>query len=104
MTYDDGENWIKLNQPSVGQFYAINVDNQKPYHVYGGLQDNGVWAGPHNAKEDKSWHQRGQYPWESIMGGDGMQIQIDSRNPNIVYTGFQFGNYFRKKRMHISFY
>jgi len=98
MTYDDGDNWNKLNEPSVGQFYAINVDNQKPYHVYGGLQDNGVWVGPHNAQENKSWHQRGQYPWESIMGGDGMQIQIDSRNANIVYTGFQFGNYFRIDR------
>jgi photosystem II stability/assembly factor-like uncharacterized protein len=95
ISYDDGENWIKNNSPSVGQFYAINVDNEKPYNVYGGLQDNGVWKGNSNAKEDKSWQQQGQYPWEAIMGGDGMQIQIDSRNSNIVYTGFQFGNYFR---------
>ncbi len=98
MSYDDGENWVKLNSPSVGQFYAINVDNEKPYNVYGGLQDNGVWVGANNAREDKSWHQRGQYPWESIMGGDGMQIQIDSRDANIVYTGYQFGNYFRINR------
>ncbi|NND51528.1 MAG: glycosyl hydrolase [Flavobacteriaceae bacterium] len=98
ITYDDGENWIKNNMPSVGQFYAINVDNEEPYNVYGGLQDNGVWAGPHNAPEDKSWHQRGQYPWEAIMGGDGMQVEIDSRDANIVYTGFQFGNYFRINR------
>lgn len=98
MTYDDGENWTKLNEPSVGQFYAINVDNQKPYHVYGGLQDNGVWEGPHTARENKSWHQRGQYPWKGIMGGDGMQVQIDSRNANIVYTGSQFGSYFRLDR------
>ena len=95
MTYDDGENWTKLNSPSVGQFYAINVDNAKPYNVYGGLQDNGVWKGPHNATENKSWHQSGDYPWKSIMGGDGMQVQVDSRNNDIVYTGFQFGNYFR---------
>ncbi|WP_431157229.1 WD40/YVTN/BNR-like repeat-containing protein [Winogradskyella poriferorum] len=95
ITYDDGENWIKNNSPSVGQFYAINVDNEKPYNVYGGLQDNGVWKGANNAREDKGWHQRGQYPWKSIMGGDGMQIQIDNRNSNIVYTGYQFGNYFR---------
>ncbi|WP_339623600.1 glycosyl hydrolase [uncultured Winogradskyella sp.] len=95
ITYDDGENWIKNNSPSVGQFYAINVDNEKPYNVYGGLQDNGVWKGTHTARENKSWHQRGQYPWKSIMGGDGMQIQIDNRNSNIVYTGYQFGNYFR---------
>lgn len=95
ISYDDGENWIKNNSPSVGQFYAINVDNEQPYNVYGGLQDNGVWFGAHNASEDKSWHQRGQYPWKGIMGGDGMQIQIDSRNHNIVYTGYQFGNYYR---------
>jgi photosystem II stability/assembly factor-like uncharacterized protein len=98
ITYDDGENWIKNNSPSVGQFYAINVDNEKPYNVYGGLQDNGVWVGANNAREDVRWHASGQYPWESLMGGDGMQVQIDSRNSNIVYTGFQFGNYFRINR------
>jgi len=95
ISYDDGAHWLKANQPNVGQFYAINIDHQKPYHVYGGLQDNGVWKGPHNATEDEAWHQTGHYPWEGIMGGDGMQVQIDDRNPNIVYTGFQFGNYFR---------
>ncbi|GAB4159275.1 MAG: hypothetical protein Tsb0033_13620 [Winogradskyella sp.] len=95
ITYDDGANWIKNNSPSVGQFYAINVDNEKPYNVYGGLQDNGVWVGANNAREDKSWHQEGQYPWKAIMGGDGMQVQIDNRNSNIVYTGYQFGNYYR---------
>ena len=95
ITYDDGKNWIKNNSPSVGQFYAINVDNENPYNVYGGLQDNGVWIGANNARENKSWHQRGQYPWKGIMGGDGMQIEIDNRNYNIVYTGYQFGNYFR---------
>ncbi|MEB8328167.1 glycosyl hydrolase [Flavobacteriaceae bacterium KMM 6897] len=95
ISYDDGENWIKNNTPSVGQFYYINVDNEEPYNVYGGLQDNGVWVGAHNAEENTEWHQVGQYPWKSIMGGDGMQVQIDSRNHNIVYTGFQFGNYYR---------
>ncbi len=99
ITYDDGENWIKANQPNVGQFYAINVDTESPYNVYGGLQDNGVWVGANTSKEDASWHQSGHYPWESIMGGDGMQVQIDNRDSNIVYTGFQFGNYFRLNRV-----
>ncbi|TXN37544.1 glycosyl hydrolase [Flagellimonas hymeniacidonis] len=95
ITYDDGENWMKNNSPTVAQFYAINVDNEKPYNVYGGLQDNGVWKGAHNNKQDSHWHQSGKNPWEMIMGGDGMQVQIDNRNSNIVYTGYQFGNYFR---------
>lgn len=98
ITYDDGETWIKNNSTSVGQFYAINYDNEKPYNVYGGLQDNGVWVGAHTARNDRGWMQNGGYPWEFIMGGDGMQIQIDSRNSDIVYTGFQFGNYYRLNR------
>ncbi|MCL7752387.1 glycosyl hydrolase [Polaribacter sp. Z022] len=98
ISYDDGENWIKLNAPAVGQFYAVYADNQKNYKVYGGLQDNGVWVANHNARIDKRWKQTGQNPYESIMGGDGMQVQVDDRNPNIVYTGYQFGNYFRIDR------
>lgn len=95
ITYDDGENWIKNNSPSVGQFYDINVDNQKPYNVYGGLQDNGVWFGPSNYKASKNWESRGDYPYKMIGGGDGMQVQIDSRDNNIVYSGSQFGYYYR---------
>ncbi|WP_299798661.1 glycosyl hydrolase [uncultured Maribacter sp.] len=94
-SYDDGKHWFKNNSPTVGQFYAIAVDNEKPYNVYGGLQDNGVWMGPNNAEENSKWQQTGQYPWKSIMGGDGMQVEVDNRNANIVYTGYQFGNYFR---------
>jgi len=95
ISYDDGENWIKLNNAAVGQFYSVFADNQKNYNVYGGLQDNGVWFGPNNAKIDKTWHQTGQNPFKSIMGGDGMQVQVDNRDHNIVYTGYQFGNYYR---------
>ena len=98
ISYDDGENWIKNNAPSVGQFYAIQVDNEEPYNVYGGLQDNGVWVGSHTYEENPGWMQNGKYPYEFIMGGDGMQIQVDNRDSDIVYTGFQFGNYFRLNR------
>lgn len=98
LSYDDGESWIKLNDPAVGQFYAVYADNQKNYKVYGGLQDNGVWVADNNARINKGWQQSGQNPYQSIMGGDGMQVQVDDRNPNIVYTGYQFGNYFRINR------
>tara|TARA_B100001146_G_scaffold225213_1_gene247925 strand:- start:3267 stop:6110 length:2844 start_codon:yes stop_codon:yes gene_type:complete len=98
ISYDDGETWIKNNSPSVGQFYSVNVDNEEPYNVYGGLQDNGVWVGPHTSEMNNEWMQSGQNPYQAIMGGDGMQVQIDSRNSNVVYTGFQFGNYFRINR------
>ena len=98
ISYDDGESWIKANQPAVGQFYTVYADNQKNYKVYGGLQDNGVWVANNNAKMDKRWKQTGKNPYESLMGGDGMQVAVDDRNPNIVYTGYQFGNYYRIDR------
>ncbi len=107
ISYDDGAHWFKGNSHSVSQFYAVNVDEQEPYNIYGGMQDNGVWVGPSNYQFSSEWLQTGKYPYENLMGGDGMQIQIDKRNPNIVFTGFQFGNYYRidranNKREYIS--
>ena len=98
ISYDSGENWIKCNTPAVGQFYSIAVDNEEPYNVYGGLQDNGVWVGPSTYEPSVGWHDSGKYPYEFLFGGDGMQVQVDPRNKNTVYTGFQFGSYYRLDR------
>lgn len=95
ISYDDGATWIKCNSPAVGQFYAIAVDMAKPFNVYGGLQDNGVWMGPHTNRESDRWHSSGHYAYKMILGGDGMEVAIDNRDNTTVYTGFQFGNYFR---------
>ena len=95
ISYDNGENWMKCNHPPLGQFYYVAVDMAKPYRVYGGLQDNGVWMGAHTYKASPRWQSSGQYGYKSIMGGDGMQVAIDPRDNATVYTGFQFGNYFR---------
>ena len=98
ITYDNGEHWFKCNNQAVGQFYTVNVDDEKTYNVYGGLQDNGVWVGANNYEHSLDWQQDGKYPYEFLMGGDGMQVQIDNRDANIVYTGYQFGNYYRIDR------
>ncbi|MCB9290645.1 MAG: glycosyl hydrolase [Lewinellaceae bacterium] len=95
ISYDDGKTWIKCNTPAVGQFYSIAVDMAEPYRVYGGLQDNGVWMGPSTYKASTGWHDSGRYPYRSLQGGDGMQVAIDPRDNETVYTGYQFGNYFR---------
>lgn len=95
ITYDDGASWFKANMPSVGQFYAITVDDAKPYNVYGGLQDNGSWWGPSTHKEDAGWIDNGQYAYKGINGGDGMQAQVDTRDNATVYSGSQFGVYGR---------
>ena len=95
ISYDDGKTWMKCNTPAVGQFYAVSYDLEKPYNVYGGLQDNGVWFGSSANTPNREWHQTGIYPFKEIMGGDGMQVAVDTRGSNNVYTGYQFGNYFR---------
>jgi hypothetical protein len=95
ISWDNGANWFKANTPSVGQFYSVAADMAKPYNVYGGLQDNGVWCGPSNYSPSLEWYDDGRYPYVRLLGGDGMQVQVDTRDNNIVYTGYQFGHYFR---------
>jgi photosystem II stability/assembly factor-like uncharacterized protein len=92
---DNGKSWIKCNSIPLGQFYYVNVDMDEPYNVYGGLQDNGVWKGPSNYTYSNRWQAEGHYPYEELLGGDGMQVQIDPRNNDIIYAGSQFGYYSR---------
>lgn len=87
-SYDNGRTWDFLNTIAIGQFYEIGLDNEKPYHICGGLQDNGSWCGPIQtlvrdgiANED----------WLLIHGGDGFYAQIDPMEPWIVYTESQDG-------------
>ncbi|MEJ2004883.1 MAG: glycosyl hydrolase, partial [Cyclobacteriaceae bacterium] len=91
-SFDEGANWRHINNMSVGQFYTVNVDNREPYHIYGGLQDNGTLAGSSRSVPNRTEH------WDAIYGGDGMFVAPDPRNPDVVYVGFQFGNYARINR------
>ncbi len=86
-SYDGGESWLVLNSIAVGQFYTVAVDMAEPYHIYGGLQDNGTWKGSSLSEVGDAWSRVG--------GGDGMYVQIDSRDDATVYSGFQFGYYGR---------
>jgi photosystem II stability/assembly factor-like uncharacterized protein len=96
ISYNGGQSWLKANVPPLGQYYAVAVDNHPDgYRVYGGLQDNGTWRGPHDYEAGRGWQQNGRYPYEALFGGDGMQVEVDPRDNETVYVGFQFGNYFR---------
>ncbi len=91
-SYDGGANWRHINNMPVGQFYTVNVDNDQPYNVYGGLQDNGSLVGPSTSVPNRTPF------WSRLFGGDGMYVSPDPRNSDIVYTGFQFGNYYKINR------
>ena len=67
----------------LSQFYHISVDNDTPYNVYGGLQDNGSWYGPSYAPGGitaKEWNPVGQ--------GDGFRVLRHSTK-NIIYSEMQ---------------
>ena len=100
ITYDDGEVWFKANTPPVGQFYSVTTDNAKPYNVFGGLQDNGVWYVPSSTGRNRFGGGLGQTTGSevNIGGGDGMQVQVDKRDNETFYYGSQFGNYTRTNR------
>src|SRR6267378_2927400 len=87
-SYDSGKTWDFVNTIAIGQFYEVGLDNEKPYHICGGLQDNGSWCGPSQTltrdgivNED----------WQVIHGGDGFYAAIDNVEPWIVYTESQDG-------------
>ncbi len=102
ITYDNGENWFKANTPAVGQFYYVTTDNAKPYNVYGGMQDNGVWylpsVLPRNSFANSGLGLADGFE-KNIGGGDGMQVQVDPRDNLTTYYGSQFGNYARTNRL-----
>jgi photosystem II stability/assembly factor-like uncharacterized protein len=98
ITYDNGEHWFFANTPAVGQYYSVTVDNDKPYNIYGGLQDNNVWYGPSNNEDNREWQSSGDYSFKPLVGGDGMQVQVDTRDNATTYAGSQFGFYSRLNR------
>lgn len=88
-SHDGGENFIHHNTAAVGQFYTVNVDMEEPYNIYGGLQDNGTFKGPSTSTGNR------EQPWTRLFGGDGMHVAPKPGNSDVVYVGFQYGNYFR---------
>ena len=90
---DRGKNWVFDEKIPAGQFYHINVDNEIPYNVMGGMQDNGSWHGP-----AYTWINGGirNYYWNNVGGGDGFDVMPDAEDANWVYSMSQGGNLGRR--------
>ncbi|UAB75536.1 hypothetical protein [Mesoflavibacter sp. SCSIO 43206] len=88
ITKDGGKNWRFIGNLPVAQFYHINVDNEFPYNVYGGMQDNGSWRGP--AYVWKAQGIRNSY-WQEISFGDGFDVIPDRDNSQYGWTMSQQG-------------
>ncbi|HEV2668037.1 MAG TPA: sialidase, partial [Blastocatellia bacterium] len=92
-SYDGGNKWWKAENLPISQFYHVSVDMDRPYRVYGGLQDNSSWVGD------------SQYPggitnsrWENMYGGDGFWMFADPTDPDYVYAEYQGGAIARVNR------
>jgi len=88
ITKDAGKTWRFIGNLPVAQFYHINVDNEFPYNVYGGMQDNGSWKGP--AYVWKAQGIRNSY-WQEISFGDGFDVIPDKENPRFGWSMSQQG-------------
>ncbi|MFM8806904.1 MAG: WD40/YVTN/BNR-like repeat-containing protein, partial [Sphingomonadales bacterium] len=87
---DRGKTWIFDEKIPVGQFYHVNVDNEMPYNVMGGMQDNGSWHGP-----AYTWTNGGirNYYWNNVGGGDGFDVMPDAEDASWVYSESQGGSF-----------
>lgn len=88
ITRDGGKTWRFVGNIPVAQFYHINVDNEFPYNVYGGMQDNGSWRGP--AYVWKAQGIRNSY-WQEISFGDGFDVVPDRDNSRYGWSMSQQG-------------
>lgn len=89
ITRDGGQSWRFIGNLPVGQFYHISVDNEHPYNVYGGMQDNGSWRGP--AYVWRAQGIRNSY-WQEIAFGDGFDVVPDVEDSRYGYAMSQQGN------------
>jgi photosystem II stability/assembly factor-like uncharacterized protein len=88
-SWDGGKHWSQKATVSAQQFYDIACDNEQPYNVMGGTQDNGAWIGPSQTRN--RW---GVFAadWRYLPTGDGFFVVRDWWNPDWIYYESQFGN------------
>jgi photosystem II stability/assembly factor-like uncharacterized protein len=88
-TWDGGKHWSQKSTISAQQFYDIAADNEMPYNIMGGTQDNGAWIGPSQTRN--AW---GVFAtdWRYLPTGDGFVVVRDWWNPDYIYYESQFGS------------
>ena len=92
ITRDMGKTWQFVENLPLGQYYHIAVDNETPYNVYGGMQDNGSWTGPAYAWINGGLRNDYYHP---MSGGDGFDVLPDADDSRWGYSMSQQGNVLR---------
>jgi photosystem II stability/assembly factor-like uncharacterized protein len=91
ISYDAGKTCDHFSNIPGGEFYSIDVDDDVPYHIYGGLQDHDSWRGPINGPAGRV----GPEDWVTVGDNDGMYNRVDPTDSRWVYNTFQWGGHHR---------
>ncbi len=85
---DRGNSWRFVATLPLGQYYHVAVDNETPYNIYGGMQDNGSWKGPNT-----TWETGGirNWDWQEVGFGDGFGTSPIPTDPMTGYAMSQEG-------------
>lgn len=95
ISWDRSDNWFQFRNLPIGQFYEIGVDMQEPYHVCGGLQDNGSWCAPSDTWSNQGIRTR---DWYNVAGGDGFFTVMHPSDDRVMFAESQGGNLTRVDR------
>lgn len=88
VSFDRSDNWRQFSNLPLAQFYEIGIDMRDPYHVCGGLQDNGSWCAPSATLSNQGIRTR---DWYNVNGGDGFYTLLDPVN-RLMFSESQGGN------------
>jgi len=85
VSLNGGETWsTQLNQPTP-EFYRLTVDNQFPFRMYAGQQDNSTISVPSRGLPALTPFQN----WFNAGGTECSDIAVHPTDPNIIYsTGY----------------
>ncbi len=82
VSVDGGKTGDYFPNMGVGEVYAVGVDMDDPYNVYGGMQDHDSWKGPSNSPTGRITLEH----WVTVGPGDGMYNVVDPTDSRWVYN------------------
>ena len=84
ITFNGGKSFSTQSNMPTAQFYRINVDNQFPYRIYGGQQDNSSVS---IASRELGSGGISTSSWTASAGGESAFLAFDPNNPRYVLGG-----------------
>jgi len=88
ISFNRGSTWSRQDNMPTAQFYRISVDNQTPYNIYAGQQDNSSVIIPSQAYNSWGITQR---DWTYSAGGESAFLAFDPDDPRYVLGGSYLG-------------